>query len=56
MAHGVSTGLTALVIVLNPVVTAGLMILVLGHRETRRDVVALGLGVAAVIWPVLQKL
>lgn len=56
LAHGVSAGLAALVIALNPVVTAGLMILVLGHRETRRGMMALALAVAAVILACAPKI
>ncbi|MCX2731078.1 DMT family transporter [Saccharopolyspora sp. NFXS83] len=46
--HGVPSGLGSLLIALNPVVTAGLMALVLSHRESRRGVLALVLATAAV--------
>ncbi|MGU3293249.1 DMT family transporter [Williamsia sp. M5A3_1d] len=47
--HGVPSGLAALMIALNPVMTAGLMIVLLGHRESRRGVFALVLAAAAVV-------
>jgi len=49
LAHGVSSGLASLVIALNPVVTAVFMAALLGHRESRRGVVALVLATAAVL-------
>ncbi|MEU1984445.1 DMT family transporter [Nocardia sp. NPDC019395] len=49
LAHGVSAGLASLVIALNPVITAAVMIVVTGHRESRSGVVALILAAAAVL-------
>ncbi len=49
LAHGVSASFTALVIALNPVVTAALVATVLGQRESRRGLAALGLATAAVL-------
>ncbi|MFW0786368.1 DMT family transporter [Gordonia sp. CPCC 206044] len=49
LAQGMPAGLSSLIIALNPVVTAVLMALVLGHRETRRGIVSLVLGTAAVV-------
>ena len=48
LAHGVSSGLASLIIALNPVLTAALMAVLLGHRESRRGMVALVLATAAV--------
>lgn len=56
LAHGVSAGLAALIIALNPVITAGLMAIVLGHRETRRGMMALALAVAAVVLACAPKI
>lgn len=54
--NGVSSGLASLIIALNPVVTATLMSLVLGHRENLTGVVSLVLGTAAVILACAPKL
>ncbi|KQR99891.1 hypothetical protein ASG12_03780 [Williamsia sp. Leaf354] len=54
--HGVPAGLAALVIALNPVVTAGLMIVFLGQRESRRGALALGLAAAAVVLACAPKI
>lgn len=56
LAHGVPSGLGALVIALNPVFTAGLMAVVLGHRESRRGVFALILAAAAVVLACAPKI
>ena len=49
LAHGVSASFAALVIALNPVVTAALVATVLGQRESRRGLAALALATAAVL-------
>ncbi|WP_051989611.1 DMT family transporter [Gordonia soli] len=49
LAHGISAGLAALVIALNPVLTATLVATVLGQRESRRGMLALGLATLAVL-------
>ncbi|GAA5050955.1 DMT family transporter [Nocardia callitridis] len=56
LAHGVSAGLAALVIALNPVMTAALLAVFLGQRQSRRGVVALGLAAAAVVLACLPKI
>ena len=56
LANGVSSGLGSLIIALNPVVTASLMSLFLGHRESRRGLLALALGTGAVILACTPKL
>lgn len=48
LSHGVASGLASLIVALNPVVTAGIMALTLGHRESRRGVLALLLATTAV--------
>lgn len=54
--NGVSSGLASLLIALNPVVTATLLSLVLGHRESSTGVLSLVLGTAAVILACAPKL
>ena len=56
LANGVSSGLGSLIIALNPVVTASLMALFLGHRENYRGYVSLLLGASAVIVACTPKL
>lgn len=49
LSHGVSSGLSSLVIALNPVATAALLALLHGHRESRTGLAALALGTLAVV-------
>ncbi|MGW0036183.1 DMT family transporter [Gordonia sp. NPDC003376] len=56
LANGVSPGLASLIVALNPVVTALIMSVTLGHRESPAGAVALVLGVAAVVLACTPKL
>ncbi|GAB3715017.1 DMT family transporter [Mariniluteicoccus flavus] len=56
LSHGVSSGLVSLIIALNPVVTAGLLAAMHGHRESRLGMAALVLATGAVILACLPKL
>ncbi|GGF20664.1 DMT family transporter [Williamsia phyllosphaerae] len=56
LAHGVPSGLGALVIALNPVVTAGVMAVSLGHRESRQGMLALVLAAVAVVLACAPKI
>lgn len=56
LAHEVSAGLASLVIALNPVVTAGILVIVTRRRESRLGALALGLGAAAVVVACLPKI
>lgn len=56
LSQGVSPGLASLIVALNPVVTALIMSIVLGHRESRAGAMALVLGVAAVVLACTPKL
>lgn len=49
LAHGVSSGLSSLIIALNPVVTALILTISTSHRESPRGKLALLLGGAAVV-------
>lgn len=48
LSHWVPAGLTALIVALNPVVTSAIMMVTLGHRESRLGVVALVLATVSV--------
>lgn len=56
LANGGSSGRGSLIIALNPVVPASLLSLFLGHRESRRGLVALALGTCAVVVACTPKL
>ncbi|WAC56942.1 DMT family transporter [Gordonia sp. SL306] len=56
LAHGVPSGLGSLIISLNPVVTAALMSLLMGHRETRAGLISLALGAGAVVFACAPRL
>lgn len=49
LANGVSSGLGALIIALNPVATALILATTTGHRESRQGLAALGAGTLAVV-------
>ena len=55
-AHGVASGLGSSVIALNPVATAGIMAIVLGHRESRRGASAPVLATGAVVLACAPKI
>lgn len=56
LANGVSSGLAALLIALNPVATAALMALMLGHRESRLGLLSLALGTTGVVFACAPKI
>jgi drug/metabolite transporter (DMT)-like permease len=49
LSHGVPAGLAALIVALNPVATSAIMMVFLGHRESRWGVVALVLATVSVV-------
>ncbi|GAA2058733.1 DMT family transporter [Williamsia deligens] len=49
LSHGVPAGLAALIVALNPVATAAIMTLALGHRESRWGILALVLATVSVV-------
>ncbi|MFE2999061.1 DMT family transporter [Nocardia sp. NPDC059246] len=56
LAHGVPSGIASLVIALNPVVTATLMALALGHKESKQGMFALALATGAVVLACAPKI
>ncbi len=56
IAHGVPAGITALIVGLQPLLTAAVSPFYLGERITRRQWLGLGLGFAGVILVVVDKL
>lgn len=49
LSHGVPAGLAALIVALNPVATSAIMMVFLGHRESRWGVAALALATVSVV-------
>ena len=49
LSHGVPAGLAALIVALNPVATSAIMMVTLGHRESRWGVAALVLATVSVL-------
>ncbi|MFE3188522.1 DMT family transporter [Nocardia sp. NPDC059240] len=56
LAHGVPSGIASLVIALNPVTTAALMALALGHRESKQGIIALVFATGAVVLACAPKI